>query len=182
MKNLYLWFYCLPLWEAFILVLAAVMMYLETAGKHRGRLWWKVGAVLGLGLWLMCVCWATLAGRSEELAGQQPALVPLNSYWTVLRGGNPELVRANFMNALLFLPGGLLLAELLPERRKLLKVALACTVLSLAIEFAQYFGGMGLAETDDVLHNALGGWMGALAQSKGPVLLRGQTEMKKDTV
>lgn len=37
--------------------------------------------------------------------------------------------------------------------------------MSIGIEYAQYRFGLGLAEVDDVIHNALGAMLGALARS-----------------
>lgn len=70
------------------------------------------------------------------------------------------------MNAALFYPAGLLLAELLPEtwhsgRRFAVSLG-ALAGLSLLIELAQYRFGLGLAQTDDVLHNGLGAALGGM--------------------
>ena len=64
------------------------------------------------------------------------------------------------MNVLLFYPGGLLLAGLLPQRfrdRRGMLFAVVCFGLfSLSIELCQHFLQLGTAEVDDVLHNTLG--------------------------
>ena len=69
------------------------------------------------------------------------------------------------MNAVLFYPAGLLMISLLPEKwhslLKLLIVLILFTGFSLSIEFVQYRYHLGLAQTDDVIHNALGAYLGA---------------------
>lgn len=96
-----------------------------------------------------------------------PQLAPFHSYRAVLSGENPELLRSSFMNVLLFYPAGLLACSLLPgtwrRRWKLLLVTLAFALLSFGIEFCQYRYALGQAEVDDVLHNALGAFLGAAA-------------------
>ena len=88
------------------------------------------------------------------------SLVPFASYATVLRGGN-------LMNVILFYPAGLLLVGFLGDRwkryGKILLILVICCLLSLGIEHLQYHLGIGLAETDDVLHNSLGGVIGAIS-------------------
>ena len=87
----------------------------------------------------------------------------------MLESGNREILRSNFMNALLFYPAGLLGASLFPGKwpvwkRIVVTVALLC-LLSIGIEAVQYTYGVGQVETDDVLHNALGALLGSLCGS-----------------
>lgn len=64
-------------------------------------------------------------------------------------------------------PAGLLLVGFLGDRwkryGKILLILVICCLLSLGIEHLQYHLGIGLAETDDVLHNSLGGVIGAIS-------------------
>ena len=94
----------------------------------------------------------------------------------------PELYREMFMNILLFFPFGLGLSQLLPRRwkpgaRLVLTLGLGAA-LSLLVEGAQYFWGLGIAETDDVLCNTLGAGLGALCL-KTEALFRSAGEGKK---
>lgn len=166
MKNIYLWFYCLPIVDAVLLVLLATGVFLFLRRRFENRIWWKPAVCCLLALWLMVILWATLVGRSLDPSGNRISPVPFASYAAVLRGGNPELIRGNLMNVILFYPVGLLLAELLPDCWKrlsrILLVLAVCCLLSVGIEFTQYQLGIGLAETDDVLHNTLGGVVGAM--------------------
>ena len=80
-------------------------------------------------------------------------------------GANPERFRSAFMNVFLFFPLGLSLSNALPRRwhrwgRIALTTSAAC-LFSIAIEYTQYHYALGLAETDDVICNTLGAFIGS---------------------
>lgn len=117
------------------------------------------------------VIYTTLGARTsgETL---QVNLIPLHSYREVMNGGNPEILRSNFMNAVLFYPIGLLVTALLPEKwskrlRWILTITL-CTMLSIGIEYVQYAFSLGQCEIDDVIHNLLGAWAGSITMLRMP--------------
>ena len=77
----------------------------------------------------------------------------------------PELYREMLMNVFLFFPLGLTLSNSLPRKwhrwlRIILTTLVGCA-LSAGIEYAQYRYALGLAETDDVICNTLGAFLGA---------------------
>lgn len=77
----------------------------------------------------------------------------------------PELYREMLMNVFLFFPLGLTLSNALPQKwhrwgRIILTTFVGC-ILSAGIEYAQYRYALGLAETDDVICNTLGAFLGA---------------------
>lgn len=77
----------------------------------------------------------------------------------------PELYRAMLMNVFLFFPLGLTLSNSLPRKwhrwgRIILTTFVGC-ILSAGIEYAQYRCALGLAETDDVICNTLGAFIGS---------------------
>lgn len=77
----------------------------------------------------------------------------------------PELYRAMLMNVFLFFPLGLTLSNALPRKwhrwgRIALTTLVGCA-LSAGIEYAQYRCALGLAETDDVICNTLGAFIGS---------------------
>ena len=94
-----------------------------------------------------------------------------HSLLSVLRGGNPEILRSAWMNGLLFVPLGMLLPELFPREwplsRRLLVTGLASLVFSTGIELMQWCWTLGTAETDDVLANTLGAVIGVLSTHLG---------------
>lgn len=77
----------------------------------------------------------------------------------------PELYREMLMNVFLFFPLGLTLSNALPRRwNRWLRIALTTLtgcVLSAGIEYAQYRFALGMAETDDVICNTLGAFVGS---------------------
>jgi glycopeptide antibiotics resistance protein len=66
------------------------------------------------------------------------------------------------MNVLLFYPGGVLAGSLW-RRWRVLPMAAVFLLLSVAIELCQYAFAIGTTETDDVIHNTLGAFLGLLA-------------------
>lgn len=133
---------------------------------HCGKQWWwkpALGSVLLL--WAGIVWYITILSRTGGLESSL-ALIPFHSYREVLAGGNPELIRSNLMNVVLFIPAGLLTVSMLPSRwtrrGKLLVITLAFCLFSGGIEAAQYLLAMGQAEIDDVIHNGLGALLGTL--------------------
>lgn len=77
----------------------------------------------------------------------------------------PELYRAMLMNVFRFFPLGLTLSNALPRSwhrwgRIILTTLVGCA-LSAGIEYAQYRCALGLAETDDVICNTLGAFIGS---------------------
>lgn len=77
----------------------------------------------------------------------------------------PELYREMLMNVFLFFPLGLTLSNALPRTwhcwLRIALTALTGCVLSAGIEYAQYRFALGMAETDDVICNTLGAFVGA---------------------
>ena len=76
----------------------------------------------------------------------------------------PELYREMLMNVFLFFPLGLTLSNALPQKwhrwgRIILTTLIGC-ILSAGIEYAQYCYALGMAETDDVICNTLGAFIG----------------------
>lgn len=167
MRRIFLWFYCLPIADAAALVLLATAVFWFLRERLRLSPYWKAASAVLLALWAAVIFLGTLGHRTEGGNTSAPVLMPFASYYAVLNGGNRELYRTNFMNAVLFYPAGLLGCEILPGRqRKVWKPVLAVTLFGLAsigIEYVQHRFGLGLAETDDVIHNTLGALLGAAA-------------------
>lgn len=167
MRTLFLWFYCLPISDAVLLIVLATVIFLFLRERLRSTLYWKAGIPILLVCWIAVILFGTLGQRTEGGNLSEPILMPFYSYYTAFNGGSKELYRTNFMNAVLFYPAGLLGCEALPKRwRKIWKVMLVTFVfalVSVGIEYSQYRFGLGLAEVDDVIHNTLGTLLGALA-------------------
>lgn len=164
MHTIYTWFYCLPISNivCFLLVLSILYFYLRCRFKKQ-RLW-KLSKALLLIVCLAIVVSVTLVNRSSILYRPELELLPFHSYRAVIGGENPELLRSNFMNVILFYPVGLLGCDVLPtscsRKRRVFVVAMLCVLLSLGIECLQYLFALGQAEADDVIHNGLGAFLG----------------------
>ena len=123
------------------------------------ELWRGVNFILAV-LALLVIIYMTLLNR--EPGERQLNLIPFAS----LVNRNPEVIRAMTMNIFLFFPFGLTFSSSLTKRlpaavRIVITVAIGF-FLSLSVEFLQYRYALGVAETDDVLCNTLGAFIGGL--------------------
>lgn len=108
----------------------------------------------------IAIVFFTVTGRSVQ-AERRIHLVPFMSY-IVSHGSGRETI---WLNAFFFLPIGLSLPFLLPDKVKnkpRATILIAC-VFSLAIEIIQYAFKLGLAETTDVIMNTLGAALGTIS-------------------
>ena len=122
---------------------------------------WRWGNLALMLLVAAAILYATLFSRAE--GGTGLILTPFASL-TAARV-QPELYREMLMNVFLFFPLGLTLSNALPRKwhrwgRIILTTLVGCA-LSAGIEYAQYRCALGLAETDDVICNTLGAFLGA---------------------
>ena len=122
---------------------------------------WRWGNLALMLLMAAAILYATLFSRAEGSTGL--ILTPFASL-TAARI-QPEIYREMLMNIFLFFPLGLTLSNALPRRwhrwlRIILTTFIGCA-LSAGIECAQYRYALGLAETDDVICNTMGAFLGA---------------------
>ena len=166
LQAFFLWFYCLSITDAILLVIVVSAGYLILRQWLEKKRFWRPVIVLLFLAWLAVIAVATLTDRAPGLIPTKPELLPFHSYRAVMAGGNKEILRSNFMNVVLFYPAGLFACELLPKSWSRVKRVILVTVLfvlvSVGIEFCQYHFALGQAEADDVIHNALGALIGAL--------------------
>lgn len=165
MSRLLTLFYCQdPRW-ILLLAYAAVLGFLEAWRRYGARSWFRPLCGLLLLPWCYVLLHLTLGNRP---AGYCSEVLPIPFHFLkeIYMTGNWELVRSMFMNALLFFPAGLLLTVLLPQswsrRRVTVLVCLVFTLISVTLEGVQLVYAMGRAETDDVLFNVLGAYLGTL--------------------
>lgn len=157
-------FYRLSYFDIFLLLSVFSWGYLSVLER---RLAYSSGRLLSAALpllWMGILLYTTLGSR--DAGGGSVNLVPFHTYMEVRNGGNPEIYRSNFMNVVLFFPGGFFLGCSLPERRSpflklLLSILLFCA-FSAGIEYLQYTHSLGRTEIDDVIHNTLGALLGSL--------------------
>ena len=140
-----------------VLVLAAWGALPARVGARR----WRCGNLVLMLLVAAAILYATLFSRAEGSTGL--ILTPFASL-TAARI-QPEIYREMLMNVFLFFPLGLTLSNALPRKwhrwlRIILTTFVGCA-LSAGIEYAQYRYALGLAETDDVICNTLGAFIGS---------------------
>ena len=128
---------------------------------HVGARHWRWGNLVLVLLITATILYATLFSRAE--GGTGLILAPFASLTAARQ--QPELYREMLMNVFLFFPLGLTLSNALPRKwhrwlRIILTTLVGCA-LSAGIEYAQYRCALGLAETDDVICNTLGAFIGS---------------------
>ena len=159
MKIIYLWFYCLPLWKASLLILLFTFISVYFVNKYKSKKYVKCIITLCVFVGISIVLFTTL-NRDISSLDYPVTLIPFKSYVDVFNGANKELIRANFMNVLLFYPLGLFAGLLTDKKYKNILWAIAFFILSVFIEIMQYKFQLGYAEIDDVIHNTLGAAIG----------------------
>ena len=165
-QDMILRIYRMELFGLAQLAVFSALIFCTIYRKWYGRRWLRICIGLALAAWLGGVLWMTLLSRNGGSAVRFDWIM-LHTYWRVLCGENRELIRSAFMNVVLFFPGGLLLAALMPEKWSF-RQGMCCAIVvfmafGLFIELSQYFRQLGTAEIDDVLHNTLGAGLGYAA-------------------
>lgn len=150
--------------RSFIGIITFMALALATWGALPARVGarhWRWGNLVLVLLITAAILYATLFSRAEGSTGL--ILTPFAAL-TAARV-QPELYREMLMNVFLFFPLGLTLSNALPRKwhrwgRIILTTLVGCA-LSAGIEYAQYRYALGLAETDDVICNTLGAFLGS---------------------
>ena len=136
----------------------AALLFCILYRKCRCTSWLRPCLGIVLAGWSAMVLCSTLFSRGGGTHASN--WVPMHTYRQVLAGASRELLRSAFMNVLLFFPGGLFYAGLMPENRSfpggLFRTILLFALFSLSIELSQCFWQLGVSEFDDILHNTLG--------------------------
>lgn len=165
MQSLFRHVYCLSISDITIFIFVGTFLYLFLCRKCCPKKQKYIISTILFCAWIVVILFATILNRTADTEAIKPVLMPFYSYYVVFTGGEQELLRSNFMNVILFYPAGLLACELFPKTWKrcwkILLVAIVFALLSAGIEVCQYHFALGQAETDDVIHNALGAWIGA---------------------
>lgn len=148
--------------QSLTVILLVIVVSTVLWGLLRGRLrrWQAANALLCM-MTVTVILYATILTRTP---GVPAAILTPFASLTAARV-QPEIYREMLMNVFLFFPLGLTLSNALPRKwHRWLRIALTTLVgcaLSAGIEYAQYRCALGLAETDDVICNTLGAFLGA---------------------
>ena len=147
-------------WTVCILLLSLLLLWpvlCQRVGKRRRVL---LNTALACAA-VFIILYATILTRTPGVS--EAILTPFAALSAARQ--QSELYRAMLMNVFLFFPLGLTLSNALPRKwhrwsRIILTTLVGCA-LSAGIEYAQYRYALGLAETDDVICNTLGAFLGA---------------------
>lgn len=107
------------------------------------------------------ILYVTVFARGESGAGAD--FIPFSSFERAKI--QPEMYRSMLMNVFLFVPLGLSLPFVFGggTGKRILLTVLVGLLLSMTVEAIQYFGNLGIAETDDVICNTVGTAIGSCA-------------------
>ena len=122
-----------------------------------------------------CLAWMFVVGYivfilNETIIGRLETeeyrynLLPFWSYLALIRGEGVNIWRCIYLNALFFIPFGVLLRLALGKRHWKRTLVFSC-ILSISVELLQLILKRGLCEFDDVFHNVLGSMVGYLTVS-----------------
>ena len=143
-----------------IWMLLLLLLWANLCQHINKKRWAAINSVI-FGLSAATILYATILTRTPGVP--EAVLAPFASLTAARQ--QPELYRAMLMNVFLFFPLGLTLSNALPRKwhrwgRIAFTTLIGC-ILSAGIEYAQYRCALGLAETDDVICNTLGAFLGA---------------------
>lgn len=152
--------YALPLHMVIFLMLVLLIVW-AMLSQHKNQ---KKRTIINAALCFIAafiILYATILNRTP--GNYELILTPFAALSAARQ--QPELYREMLMNIFLFFPLGLTLSNALPQKwhrwlRIILTTLIGC-ILSAGIEYAQYRYALGLAETDDVICNTLGAFLGA---------------------
>ncbi len=175
---MFLQIYCLP-WRQILLIMPVCMALYIAAYRRMGRRRPVFPALCALALlaWALAVLWNTVLSREPGDFGPFQPLFASYRYARI----QPEAYRSNFMNILLFFPGGVFLCAAFGRTgwRGVLPSLGLLILYSMAIEGIQYHASLGTAETDDILHNTLGALLGSSGAAITPWLCGQMDKMKR---
>ena len=152
--------YSKPLSNIILAIVIAIVAWGYLRTKVQLRRWTMANFVLFCAA-VIAILYATILNRTP--GNYELILTPFATFTAARQ--QPELYRAMLMNVFLFFPLGLTLSNALPQKwhrwgRIILTTLVGCA-LSAGIEYAQYRCALGLAETDDVICNTLGAFIGS---------------------
>lgn len=167
--------------RSFISVITFMALALAAWGALPARVGarrWRWGNLVLVLLITAAILYATLFSRAEGSTGL--ILTPFAAL-TAARI-QPEIYREMLMNVFLFFPLGLTLSNALPRKwhrwlRIILTTLIGC-ILSAGIEYAQYRCALGLAETDDVICNTLGAFIGSTSLLIAPAIEKSRERVR----
>lgn len=141
-------------------MLILILIWAILCQHFKKKRWAAINAVI-FSLSTAVILYATILSRTS--GDYKLILAPFATFTAAQH--QPELYREMLMNVFLFFPLGLTLSNALPQKGKrwvrIVLTTLVGCILSAGIEYAQYRYALGTAETDDVICNTLGAFIGS---------------------
>ncbi len=142
---------------------SAVMFVIWSAAMIllRGNLK-RAAAIAGAVISVLLIVLNTLVRHSLD-DGIAVHLIPFSSFSMVEE--IPGIYRSMQLNIILFMPFGMSLPFILPEKLRFKPLITVCIalIISVTIEVCQYIFNIGMSEVDDVIMNTLGAAIGTLS-------------------
>lgn len=160
MRCLISHFYRMPLQDILLVVLMVWIADVIFTYICPQKIWRRINVCIfyvTIGL----IFYMTIVGRKVG-SNFEIILVPFSSLQKAK--SQPEIYRTLLMNVILFLPFGLSFPYILSELRKhKVQLTIICAgILSLMIEFLQFYFSFGRCEVDDVIMNTIGAIIGVV--------------------
>ena len=108
-----------------------------------------------LWIYMLCLLYITVIGR-DSFDDYRARLIPFESYRQFFMTGERFEIRGIILNILIFIPFGMLTAELFSKKKPVLLAISAGLLFAVFIETMQFLTHTGTFETDDVIHNTFG--------------------------
>lgn len=161
--NRFLWtIYVQPLKRIIFVIILLIVVWSFAGQRSDRKKWWKLFNAVIFTSGFVGIVFMTVYSR--ESGANEVILIPFQSFIEAKK--QPEMYRSMLMNVFLFIPLGLSLPNVLPEKwHSWVNICLTIIfgiVLSGTIEWCQYRYGLGRCEVDDVIMNTLGITIGTL--------------------
>ncbi len=161
-----LWFYRLPIWFVFVGTILIICFYsnISSKCKHTHYLikFFNLTTLILLLFSCYLIYYATIYNRYNVV--DSISLIPFISF--IEAQIQPEIYRTLLMNVVLFVPLGLTLSNALNIKlhtnTSIIITVITSLIISILIEIIQFYFKCGNAQTDDVLMNVFGAFLGSI--------------------
>ena len=154
--------YTMPLYKVCLVMVLLLVLWAYYRAYLPKKLFWSMNLCV-LVVAVSAVLYLTVFSR--KVGTYDIVLVPFSALSEEKK--EPERYRSMLMNVFLFFPLGMACANAFSDkmkmRRRVILVVAIGFALSTAVEYIQYRFSLGMAETDDVICNTLGAFVGSLS-------------------
>ena len=154
--------YTMPLYKVCLVMVLLLVLWAYYRAYLPKKLFWSMNLCV-LVVAVSAVLYLTVFSRKVGI--YDVVLVPFSALSEAKK--EPERYRSMLMNVFLFFPLGMACANAFPDKMKVWHRVIVSVVigvaLSTAVEYIQYRFSLGMAETDDVICNTLGAFVGSLS-------------------